>query len=173
MATSLTVLRRIALVILVAIIAVAAMGVGKLQLNSHYTAYFDSDDPLLVAHQEISDLYSRQDAIFVVLQSADGFLDSEKYRLLEDLTAQLAGQPFTTSALSITELGIIGETLTEHGDIIPSLQQLESEHRAIGLLLARNGMFAGIWVQIDVPGLVLLRPTVSVFMLVGKLPGKA
>lgn len=151
MATSLAVLRRIALATVVATIAVTATGIGKLQFNSHYTAYFDSDDPLLVAHQEISDLYSRKDAIFVVLQSADSFLDSENFRLLENLTALLAGQPFTTSALSITELGIIGETLTEDGDVIPSLQQLQSDHRAIGLLLAKSAMLAGIWVQIDLP----------------------
>lgn len=151
MATSLTVLRRIALVILIATVTVTAMGIGKLQLNSHYTAYFDSDDPLLVAHQEILDLYSRQDSIFVVLQSAGSFLDGENYRLLEDLTALLARQPFTTNALSITELGIIGETLTEDGDLIPSVQQLQSDRRAIGLLLAKSEMLAGIWVQIDLP----------------------
>ncbi len=125
------------------------MGIGKLQLNSHYTAYFDSDDPLLVAHQEISDLYSRQDAVFVVLQSADSFLNSENYRLLEDLTALLGRLPFATSAVSITELGIIGETQTEDGDFIPSLRQLTDERHAIGLLLAEDTLLAGIRVQIE------------------------
>lgn len=151
MAISLAHLQRIAFVVLIAMIAVAALGIGRLQLNSHYAAYFDNDDPLLVAHQEISDLYSRQDAVFVVLQSAGSFLNQENYRLLEDLTALLAGQPFVTSAVSITELGIIGETQTEDGDFIPSLQQLTGESRAIGLLLAESTMLAGIWVQIDLP----------------------
>jgi predicted RND superfamily exporter protein len=136
---------------IVATLVVAAAGIGRLQLNSHYSAYFDSDDPLLVAHQEISELYSRKDALFVVLQAASSFLDSENYRLLEDLTALLARQPFATSAVSITELGIIGDTLTEDGDFIPSLQQLRDEGRAIGLLLTESAKLAGIWVQIELP----------------------
>ena len=120
MTIPLALLRRIAIVMVVATLVVAAAGIGRLQLNSHYSAYFDSDDPLLVAHEEISDLYSRQDAVFVVLQSADSFLNSENYRLLEDLTALLGRLPFATSAVSITELGIIGETQTEDGDFIPA-----------------------------------------------------
>jgi predicted RND superfamily exporter protein len=151
MAASLATLRRIAVVTLSAAIAAGAFGIGKLQLNSHYTAYFDSDDPLLLAHQEISNLYSRHDAIFVVLQSANSFLGDENYHLLEELTALLARQPFVTSAVSITELGIIGESLSEEGDFIPSFQQLARESRAIGLLLAESTMLAGIWVQIDLP----------------------
>jgi len=151
MTISLALLRRIAIVMVVATLIVAAAGIGRLQLNSHYSAYFDSDDPLLLAHQEISDLYSRQDAVFVVLQSADSFLNDENYRLLEDLTALLAAQPRVTSAVSITELGIVGENQTEDNEFIPSLQQLTGESRAIGLLLAESTMLAGIWVQIDLP----------------------
>ena len=125
MAASLATLGRIAVVTLSATIAAGAFGIGELQLNSHYTAYFDSDDPLLLAHQEISNLYSRHDALFVVLQSANSFLGDENYHLLEDLTALLDGQPFVTSAVSITELGIIGESLSEEGDLTtPSQSKL-------------------------------------------------
>ena len=136
MTTTLVNLRRIAFVTVVATVAIAALGISQLKLNSHYTAYFDDDDPLLLAHRELSDLYSRQDGLFVVLQSTDSFLSSENYRLLEDLTVLLAAQPFTTSALSITELGIIGEKSSDNRDFIPSLRQLKNESQAVGLLLA-------------------------------------
>jgi predicted RND superfamily exporter protein len=148
---SLTHLRHTAIGVVVAVCAVATFGLSGLQLNSHYSAYFDSDDPLLVAHQEISDLYSRRDTMFVVLQSEGSFLDSENYRLLEDLTALLGQQRYVSSALSVTELGIIGETETEDGYFIPSLEQLTSERGAIGLLLSESTTVAGILVQIDLP----------------------
>lgn len=151
MSLSLSLLRRIALITVAATVLVAVAGIGRLQLNSHYTAYFGSDDPLLVAHQEISALYSRHDAIFVVLQSTGSFLDSENYQLLEVLTAQLARQPHAVSVVSITELGILGETLTEDGNYIPSLQQLRDEGHTVGLLLAESLNFAGIWVQVELP----------------------
>ena len=151
MSTSLAVRKRIAIVVLVAITVVTATGVGRLELNSHYTAYFDSDDPLLIAHREISTLYDRRDAVFVVLQSADSFLGGANYRLLEDVTALLSRLPFVSRAMSVTELGIVGETLAENGDLIPSLEQLADESRAMGLLLAENERLAGIWLQVELP----------------------
>lgn len=151
MMVSLSLLRWNALATVAATAVMAVAGIGGLRLNSHYSVYFDPDDPLLLAHQEISDLYSRDDAIFIALQSTQSFLEPENYRLLEDLTERLARQPFTTSVLSITELGIIGETVTEEGDNIPSLQQLRENGHALGLLLAEGLDLAGIWVQIDLP----------------------
>ena len=106
MAASLATLRRIAIVTLSATIAAGAFGIGKLQLNSHYTAYFDSDDPLLLAHQEISSLYSRQDAIFVVLQSRNSFLDDQNYHLLEQLTALRGFGPWTAHYIAIPILNV-------------------------------------------------------------------
>ena len=151
MSTSLAVLQRIAVVVLVAITVVTVAGVGRLEFNSHYTAYFDSDDPLLIAHQEISTLYDRRDAVFVVLQAANSFLSGTNYRLLEDVTALLSRLPFVSHTMSVTELGIVGETLAENGDFIPSLEQVMDESRAMGLLLTENQLLAGIWVQIELP----------------------
>ena len=86
-----------------------------------------------------------------MLQSAGSFLDSENYQLLEVLTARLARQSHAVSVVSITELAILGETVTEDGDFIPSLRQLRDEGHAVGLLLAESLNFAGIWVQVDLP----------------------
>lgn len=151
MLVSLPVLRKIAFTTVAATVLAGVFGVGGLRLNSHYSVYFDRDDPLLLAHQEISDLYSRHDAILIALQSEQSFLEIENYQLLEDLTARLAQQPFATNVLSITELGLIGEHFTDDGDIIPSLRQLRDDGRAMGLLLAESLDLAGIWVQIDLP----------------------
>jgi len=151
MSTSLAVPRRIAAVALAATAVVTVAGASRLEVNSHYTAYFDGDDPALIAHQEISALYGRQDAVFVVLQSSDSFLNGKNYRLLEDLTALLGSLPFVSHAMSVTELGIIGETLTENGDFIPSREQLANESRAMGLLLAENTLLAGVWAQVELP----------------------
>ena len=151
MSGSLAIHRRIAVAALVATTVVAVTGIGRLQLNSHYTVYFDGDDPLLIAHHKISALYGRQDSIFVVLQSPDSFLSAANYSLLEDVTLLLSDLPFVSSAVSVSELGIAGETLTEHGDFIPSLEQLADESRALGLLLTENTRLAGIRVQIQLP----------------------
>jgi len=177
---SLPIRRRLALVTLAAVVIVVVMGIGKLQLNSHYTAYFDKDDPRLVAHQEISATYSRQDAMFVVLQSDGSFLDNENYVLLEDLSARLKSQTYTTHVLSITELGIIGETLTHDGSVIPTIEQLKSDYRAVGLLLSNDSRMAGLWVQLDLPdqrSSTLLKAVGSIRKLVeaeiGDLPVSA
>jgi len=151
MSPSPAVLQRVAVATLVAIVVATITGVGRLQLNSHYTAYFDRNDPMLIAHREISALYSRRDAVFIALQSTDSFLNGANYRLLEDVTALLRDLPFVSHAISVTELGIAGETLAENGDFVPSLEQLANEHRAIGLLLAENTLLAGIWVQVELP----------------------
>jgi predicted RND superfamily exporter protein len=151
MSLSLTKLRIVALSMLITVVVVAVIGIPGLHLNSHYSAYFDRDDPLLVDHQEISELYSRKDSVFVVLQSENSFLDVANYRLLEKLTADLAADRFASRVVSIPELGILGETATDDGDYIPSLKQLHDQGRAMGLLLADNTKLAGILVQIELP----------------------
>jgi predicted RND superfamily exporter protein len=151
MSLSLAGLRILALSTLIAVVVTAIIGVPGLQLNSHYSAYFDNDDPLLVDHRKISALYSRKDTVFVVLQSSNSFLGMANYRLLEELTADLAGSRFANRVVSIPQLGILGETETEDGDYIPSMQQLREQGRSIGLLLADNARLAGILVQIELP----------------------
>ena len=151
MSSSIVVLRRVAFWSLVVAIGIATVGIGRLSVNSHYTAYFDKDDPRLVSNTEIQKLYCRHDGLFVILQSTSSFLNVENYRLLEDLTARLAIQPLVSSALSITELGIDAEVMTPEGDYIPGIAQLAEDNRAIGLLLAKSTRLAGIWVQIALP----------------------
>ena len=149
MSNSLAIRQHIAVLVLVATTVVTVAGIGRLQLNSHFTVYFDRDDPLLLAHQRISALYGRQDSLFVVLQSPDSFLKAANYSLLEDITRLLGNLPFVSRAMSISELGIVGETLAENGDFIPSPEQLAAESRALGLLLAEDTLLAGVWVQIE------------------------
>lgn len=151
MPVSLPRMRVLTIAMLAGIFAVGAAGIGRLQLNSHYTAYFDIDDPLLLAHQEISELYSRDDSVFVVLQSEDSFLTAANYRLIESLTTQLAAHQFVSRVVSVTELGILGDTPTEDGEFIPSVEQLQKQGRALGLLLSADGKLAGIMVQIKLP----------------------
>ncbi len=151
MSTTPPALKRLAVATLLAVAVVAVVGAGRLELNSHYTAYFDDSDPLLIEHEDISTRYGRQDSVFVVLQSADGFLNGANYRLLEDVSSRLSDLPAVSQTLSITDLGILGEVTADNGDLIPSLEQLENESLALGLLLAEDTLVAGIQAQIELP----------------------
>ena len=131
--------------------ATLAISFGNLQLNSHYTAYFDDADPRLVTNAEISKQYSRHDDVFVVLQSDDSFLNGENYALLENVSELLREQPYAVSVLSVTELGIVGDTMTSDGHLIPSLEQLADESEAVGLLLSQDSTLAGVQVQLNLP----------------------
>lgn len=151
MRVSLALLKKIAIASFAAITILAVAGIGNLRLNSHYTAYFDPNDPLLIAHKAIADLYARNDGLFVALQSSDSFLTAENYELIERLTAALKTQPYSSRVVSITELGIVGEEIGANDQSIPNLQQLVDDGRAIGLLLSEDLNTAGIWIQFTLP----------------------
>ena len=144
--------RRLIAILIVAVVFTAlATSFGNLQLNSHYTAYFDETDPHLIANAKISRQFSRHDDVFVVLQSTDSFLSDDNYALLEQLSALLGSQPHVASVLSVANLGIVGDTISPDGYLIPSFEQLLNETEAIGLLLAEDRLVAGIQVQLNLP----------------------
>ena len=112
-------------------------GASGLRFNSHYSAYFDIDDPTLVAHNAISKRHSRHDSVLVVLHSTGGvILEPANYRLLESLGDALARLPYATASFSIANLDILGETVLDDGTAIPTPAQLRAHDRAIGLLVS-------------------------------------
>ena len=146
---SLATLWRIAALTLVVVLVTGSLGLRELKFDSHYTAYLDSADQRLIDHQALSQIYSRHDELFVVLQSDVSFLEAQNFRLLEDLSDSLTDRPAVVSVRSIAQLGIAGETMTDDGYLIPSREQLQNQSRAMGLLLAEDTKVAGILVQVD------------------------
>jgi predicted RND superfamily exporter protein len=139
-------LRLTALALSAAIVIIGATGIGRLQFNSHYSTYFDADNPQLIAHREIAARYGREDGVFIALQSPDSFLDEGRFRLLEDIGTQLAARWDAARIVSIAELPIEGDVETTAGHLLPSYAQLE-DRDAIGLLLSEDERIAGIWLQ--------------------------
>ena len=123
------------------------IGLDKLKIDGHYSAYFDHDDPLILAYEQTTRRFDRQDGVLIALRSEESFLSATNYRLLEDLTADLAGLADVHFSLSLTELGLNGETETVDGDWIPTLDQLADDGRAPGLLLSDDARTAAIWLQ--------------------------
>ena len=144
-------MRWIAAAAVTASLAVAIAGAGKLEFDSHYTAYFDETDVRLIEHLELSARFARHDGLVVALRSEQGFLNDRNYGLLEELSDELAHIPAVTASLSITGLGIAGETLTVDGELIPTLAQLQADSRAPGLLLSEDEILAVIWLQVKLP----------------------
>jgi len=143
-------MRWAAAALVVGALLLAAFGLGELRFNTHYSAYFDPDDPLRRQHQEILDTYNRGDDALLILESLDGnFLDHENYILLEDLSAELADLPGINSVISLAELGINGEQEFADGTIAPSRAQLLEHDRAYGLLISDDARFAVIRVTVE------------------------
>ncbi len=142
---------RLALLVIAATAVVAVLGLGRLVPNSHYSAYFDSNDPRLLDHEAIAALYSRQDSVAVILMTDTSFLSGDHYVLLEDLTAALTHLPFADRVSSVTELGILGDRLHTDGSLLPSLQQLQDETDAVGLLISGTAKVACLLVHVNLP----------------------
>ncbi len=144
-------LRTIAGLLLAAITVVALLGLPELRPNSHYSAYFEEDAPVLQAHREISATFSRTDSLLVLLQGDRSFLDPENFLLIDELTFQLESHPRVRRVVSVARLGILGENVTDKGDFIPTAGQLEAHGRAGGLLLSEDQTVAGILVFVELP----------------------
>ena len=90
-----------------ALIALAAAGLNGLSLNASYTAYFDAADPLMRAHNRVTQQFSGHDNVVVVLDtSLESALEPAAITLLRELVAEvksLSGVVDVRSILDVIE----------------------------------------------------------------------
>lgn len=143
-----------AAIALLAVIAVGLLpGVTDLHFNSHYSVYFDDDDPLLREHQQLSERFSRGDGAFIVLEATNGtMLDAANYAAIEQLSAAARQLPGVVHVASITGLPIIAGDGSD-GELdpfaAPGLDQLTSNDRVAGLLISDDARIAGVRVDVN------------------------
>jgi predicted RND superfamily exporter protein len=145
-------LRGVGLLVLFLVTLLAVPGLGNLRFNSHYSVYLDADDPRLLEQQAIAKTFARGDNVLVMLVSEDDtFVSADLFELLEDLTSRLSALEHVRSVISISELGIAGESETADGALVPTMQQLREHGRAIGLLISADGRLAAINIDFELP----------------------
>lgn len=141
---------RIAALVLVAAIATGLLpGIADLRFNSHYSVYFDSDDPLRLEHERTGELFSRNDSAFVVLRATSGtMLEEANFAAIERVSAAARDLPGVVNVASISELAVVAE---QDGELDPfgppTLEQVRSNARVAGLLVSDDATVAGVKVD--------------------------
>lgn len=142
----LTRLNILAVLTLAASVLLAVAGVGQLRFNSHYSAYFDDDDSLLLDHQRIQSTYQRDDTMVIALRSSQSFLTTTHYRLVRQLDAALSAQTAVSRVYSIGSAELI--ELAER-DGIPRFDALQATGRVVGFLLSEDALATALVVQMS------------------------
>lgn len=97
--------RRVLLALMALVLFVACgAGLSHLREENNYKQFFDADDPLLVAHEEMEDAYTRSDSTSILIGTRDGstLLHPRYLALIEELTAQMWTFPHALRVDSIT-----------------------------------------------------------------------
>ncbi|MEO1203524.1 MAG: MMPL family transporter, partial [Pseudomonadota bacterium] len=132
------------------LVFVAGAGLPGLTSSSHYSVYFDRDDPSRLNHEAIQLEYGRGDSLIVLLDSKEGtFLDAERWFLLEDLADGLRQLPDVSVVIAASELNIGGVIETPSGQLIPDRDALADHGRVFGLLLSDDATLAAV--AVDIP----------------------
>lgn len=140
-----------AIVLLVAVAVGLLPGIADLRFNSHYSVYFDADDPLLRQHQQVNERFSRGDSVFVVLEAVSGtMLDDKNYAAIERLSKDAGRLPGVVGIASVAAFATIAaddEGQEPDPFAVPGLDQLNLDDRVAGLLISKDGRIAGVRVD--------------------------
>ncbi len=80
-----------------------AYGAKSLYLETDYKIYFEDDEPQLVAHESMEDMYTKTDNLIVLLRAKDGQLFTQRMLgLVFDITEQGWQTPFVMRVDSVT-----------------------------------------------------------------------
>ncbi len=129
-----------------------ALGLSRLTTSSHYSVYFDANDPSLVAHRQIQSTFGRDESMLILLHCDDGdFLEPDRWFVLETLSDALRELANVNAVIAASELNIGGVVETSSGQLIPDRAALVEHGRVFGLLLSEDAGTAALLVDATLP----------------------
>lgn len=157
--------KSIALSLLVTV--VAGLGVVNFHYSKDHRAFFDADNPRLVAFEKLQEDFSRTDSVLVALAPADGNVFSPRFlALLQDLTARGWKVPHAQRVESLTNfqhVQVDGDSIVV-ADLVPDPAALDTAGTAavraaalaepflVNSLVNRDGSVAAVRVTLALPG---------------------
>lgn len=130
-----------------ALVGSLAVGLPRLDLNAHYSAYFDPTDPLRKTHVALTERYAQHDGFLIVLESllAD-MLSPDHFAALERLSDALEELPEVQRVSSVAD-----PVFRDDPGERPTRSSLLGHERVGGLLLSEDARLALLEVAAD-PG---------------------
>ena len=105
--------------------AVIALGAQDLYFEADYKVYFENDDPQLVMHESVEDIYTSSDNIAIVLRPDEGdIFNKEMLALVFELSERLWQTPYVIRVDSITNFQ---HTVADADDLLVEDMVLEPE----------------------------------------------
>lgn len=142
---------KIVLIILIIVLTVISFRyVPRLQLDDDETTWFSSDDPILIAYNELQDTFIGSDFVIVAYESTD-ILSEPEITYLAFLTEKLENVPNVTDVSSLTTVeDIVG---TEEGmEIKPLIEKTpatETEFSSLQKRIDLNPFYRGNLISND------------------------
>lgn len=145
----------------------AGMGVANFHYSKDHRAFFDADNPRLVAFEKLQQDFSRTDSVLVALAPADGNVFSPRFlALLQDLTAKGWKVPYAQRVESLTNfqrVQVDGDSINV-ADLVPDANTLDARGLAdvraaalaepflVNALVNREGSVAALRITLAMPG---------------------
>lgn len=145
----------------------AGIGVVNFHYSKDHRAFFDADNPRLVAFEKLQQDFSRTDTVLLAVAPADGQVFSPRFLArLQELTAKAWKVPHALRVESLTNfqrVQVDGDAINV-ADMVPDARALDAaalaDVRAAALaepflvnsLVSRDGSVAAVRVTLDLPG---------------------
>lgn len=145
-------------------------GVKNLYLESDYKIYFESDEPHLLAHEEIQDIYTKTDNLSIMLRPSNGDVFTPRMLgLIYQLTEQGWQVPYAMRVDSVTNFQnttadnddlLVEDLVLELRDLDGEWGQLKAqnvksiallEKQLVNRLVSKDGTTAMININLELP----------------------
>lgn len=157
---------RLSIALSLLLVLVAALGVMGYHYSKDHRAFFDADNPRLLAYEQLQADFSRTDTVLLALSPADGKVFSPDFlAVLRNLTEQSWKVPYAQRVESLSNfqrLQVDGDSLAT-GDLVPAGAALDPAQLAdirqaalaepflVDALVNPEGSVAAVRLTLDLP----------------------
>ena len=139
---------RIALLLILITVALAAIGLKNLKIKSDHRVYFDKDNISLQNYEQLKDTYSGDDTLMIGIEASEGeLLTPQNIKAIQKLTQAMWKLPYVTRVDSLSNFQRIyaaGDEEVIIEDYIPKEKKLSSQDIiSIRSLIAKDDDLVG------------------------------
>ena len=144
----------------------AGFGSQYVSFNSDYHVFFSEDNPQLLAYDALQNKYTKDDNVFIVIESKDGELFTTKnLQAIEGLVQDAWQTPYSSRVDAITNFqytravgddlyvdDLISEASSKSGEVIAELKDIATnDSRLVNRLINSDGTVTAVNVTVRLP----------------------